>query len=156
MPDATETGRAPPGRDLKLDVAAEPGAIRVAIRHAVEALAEFRQAGNGLDHLELVLAEILNNIAEHAYRGIADGRIAVELGRSGSAIRVTIRDRGLPMPDELLPPAHLPDSDCRRRDLPEGGWGWFIVRSLADDLSYCRDGNANVLKFKVNLRQPNL
>ena len=36
-------------------------------------------------------------------------------------------------------------------DLPEGGFGWGMIRDLTDDLSYRRDGARNELRFTVDL-----
>ena len=97
---------------------------------------------------EIVLAEALNNIVEHAYAG-QPGEIRVEVTRRAADLCCQIRDHGRPMPGGSLPPGHLkPLSEGG--DLPEGGFGWFLIRKLARDLSYARDGEENVLTFRLD------
>ena len=37
------------------------------------------------------------------------------------------------------------------QDLPEGGFGWFLIRELTHDLTYRRDGSRNHLSFRMVL-----
>ena len=97
--------------------------------------------------LEIVLAEALNNVVEHAYRE-GPGPIRVCVDHLAPVLKVSIYDQGLPMPDEQLPTGDLPpliDGD----DLPEGGFGWFLIRTLTLDLAYERQGSVNHLRFAV-------
>jgi serine/threonine-protein kinase RsbW len=53
------------------------------------------------------------------------------------------------MPNLQLPqgaPADLSDLD----DLPEGGFGWFLIRAMTSDLVYHRTGGQNCVRFCVN------
>jgi serine/threonine-protein kinase RsbW len=104
------------------------------------------------DHLamvELVLAEVLNNVAEHAYSGGAgDVEVALSLGPGGLLCQV--RDSGAPMPEGALPDGALPElSETAFDDLPEGGFGWHMIRSLTQGLGYSRTGGCNRLTFTV-------
>jgi serine/threonine-protein kinase RsbW len=101
--------------------------------------------------VELVLAEVLNNVAEHAYAG-GSGPVEVALATTPRGIACQVIDRGLAMPADrppegLLPAigANLPD------DLPEGGFGWFLIRSLTADLTYARSAGQNRLSFVIPL-----
>jgi serine/threonine-protein kinase RsbW len=98
---------------------------------------------------ELLLAEALNNVVEHAYARWS-GEIEVRLGRGSGHVDVCIIDQGLPMPDVTPPAGHLPTIGAPE-DLPEGGFGWFLIRSLAEDLSYRRIANRNELSFRIPL-----
>ena len=97
---------------------------------------------------EIVLAEVLNNIVEHAYAD-QPGEIRVEVRRGTAGIRCQIRDRGRPMPGDMPPLGHLRPM-AEGDDLPEGGFGWFLIRALAQDLTYARDGDENVLSFRLD------
>ncbi|MDZ7905785.1 MAG: ATP-binding protein [Cypionkella sp.] len=96
---------------------------------------------------EIVMAEALNNIVEHAYAAGAGAiEISVDLGETG--LNCTIADYGTPMPGHSLPqgaPHALNDMD----DLPEGGFGWFLIRTLAQDLQYSRIRDQNFLRFRL-------
>jgi serine/threonine-protein kinase RsbW len=96
---------------------------------------------------EIVMAEALNNIVEHAYAAHSGAiEISVDLGADG--LQCVIADSGAPMPGHSLPqgkPHALQDLD----DLPEGGFGWFLIRSLAQDLQYSRTREQNYLRFRL-------
>lgn len=96
---------------------------------------------------ELVLAEALNNVVEHAYARFP-GQIEVELRRGTDQLHFHIADKGLPMPGAEPPQGRLPEVGAFD-DLPEGGFGWFLIRSLAQDLRYRREGERNMLSFDV-------
>lgn len=99
---------------------------------------------------ELVMAEALNNIVEHAYAekaGLIE--IAVDLGADG--LECTITDHGAPMPNNTLPQGKAYDYDTMD-ELPEGGFGWFLIHSLAQDLQYSRFRDQNFLRFRLPIR----
>jgi serine/threonine-protein kinase RsbW len=98
---------------------------------------------------ELVLAEVLNNIIEHAFAGQPDGRIDIDLSATTSGLTCCIRDNGRAMPGEVLPGGDLPDICVDLPDLPEGGFGWHLIRSLTSDLTYRRSAGGNALSFTV-------
>jgi serine/threonine-protein kinase RsbW len=102
--------------------------------------------------VEIVLAEALNNIVEHAYAN-SQGNIEISLKMQEDGLLVCITDSGLPMPDGALPDCPRPTTDPQQ-DLPEGGFGWFLIRSLSKDLSYRRDGPHNQLCFRLATKQP--
>ncbi len=99
------------------------------------------------DHSEIVLAEVLNNIVEHAYCG-ADGQIKISVTCQCGFLDIRIIDGGRPMPDLKLPSGELcPMFDGQ--DPPEGGFGWFLIRSLTQDLHYQRVQDQNILQFRL-------
>jgi serine/threonine-protein kinase RsbW len=99
---------------------------------------------------ELVLAEVLNNIVEHAFAGQPDGRIDIDITAAQSGVTCCIQDNGRAMPGEVLPGGNLPDIRVAVPDLPEGGFGWHLIRSLTSDLTYARTGDGNSLRFTVS------
>lgn len=107
--------------------------------------------------VEIVLAEILNNIVEHAYAGQGHGMIEMDVDRQDDALAFEIRDRGRPMPGGIAPKGAPHDLDVPAEDLPEGGFGWHLIRSLTIGITYQREGSANVLRFFVPVaRRPRL
>ncbi|MCB1344232.1 MAG: ATP-binding protein [Rhodobacter sp.] len=108
------------------------------------------QAGVGEDdrsNAELILAEVLNNIAEHAYAdGVGPVELRVEVRRSGLACQIA--DRGQPMPASDAPDPDLP-LIAPPDHLPEGGFGWHIIRCLTSDLRYARDRGWNRLTMHM-------
>lgn len=98
---------------------------------------------------ELVLAEVLNNIVEHALAGQPDGRIDIDIAAAPSGLTCCIRDNGRAMPGGVLPSGELPDICVDLADMPEGGFGWHLIRSLTSDLTYRRSADGNALSFIV-------
>ncbi len=98
---------------------------------------------------ELVLAEVLNNVAEHAYSD-SGGKVAVTLAQDAGGIRCLIVDEGRAMPGGQPPDGRLPEGqDLALEDLPEGGFGWHLIRSLCADLVYARVAGQNRLSFAL-------
>ena len=65
-------------------------------------------------------------------------------------LRITVQDRGVALvngiPEGL--PAELGD---RLEDLPEGGFGWFLIRQLSETVTYLRQGDRNNLSLTFPL-----
>ncbi len=97
--------------------------------------------------VELVLAEVLNNVAEHAYDPACPGWIGLSVEVGGGRADVRIHDQGAPMPAGCPPGGALPDPFS----LPEGGFGWYLIRELTERLDYARQEGLNRLAFSVLL-----
>jgi serine/threonine-protein kinase RsbW len=95
------------------------------------------------------MAEALNNVAEHAYelRGTGDITVTLQVGAKG--VSVDIVDRGLALPDFILPEGRLPSLKQPRNAMPEGGFGWFLIRNQTDVLSYDRREDCNHLHLHL-------
>ncbi len=157
MPDRRPAAICPsrdarPDPDLPLGLGrtciAEPAAVRAAL---IEITAAVSAAGAGpplAGALELVLAEVLNNVVEHAYAGLTPGTIEVTLTIRQSGIDCRVRDGGRPMPGGA-PPCAQPPALGETDDLPEGGFGWFLIGMLARDIAYVRARGVNDLRFRV-------
>lgn len=102
-----------------------------------------------LQRLELVLAEVLNNIVEHAQADWPEGRIALAVGKCAGGIVLRMQDDGREMPGRALPRGTLPDGGAEPGVIPEGGFGWYLIRALSDELSYCRQDDKNCLCIRI-------
>ena len=96
---------------------------------------------------EIALAEILNNIVEHAYEDRDTGWITLRLSFSDRSLAATVTDAGAPMPGNAPPQTAPVDLDRPCHALPEGGFGWGIIRSLTRDMHYERKGGRNILRI---------
>lgn len=109
--------------------------------------------------LELVLAEILNNIAEHGDPASQHGndpgsRRSVHLSAATATggIYCIISDVGEAVPADCLAPRSLPRPPAPEEpthDLAEGGFGWFMIQNTARKLYYGREGRRNILAFLI-------
>ena len=123
--------------------------MRAALIRLRDKLSLDRYAHTAAGTLEIVLGEVLNNVVEHALSGRVDGRIALTCHLGDACWHVLVRDNGAPMPDDNLPSGIAPDVNIAMADLPEGGFGWAMVRMLAHDIHYHRSNGWNSLSFRV-------
>jgi serine/threonine-protein kinase RsbW len=101
---------------------------------------------------EIVLAEVLNNIVEHA-QARKTGDIEVLLSHTPQGLACTVIDRGRRMPQGRMPKGLSADFSVAAGDPPEGGFGWHLIRLLATDLAYRRHGDRNELSFRLQTGQ---
>jgi len=152
MPMAESLPRAAPEwRDLTWVSTAAPGAVRRTLKGVRDGLAGAGVTARDRANVEIVLAEALNNIAEHAYAGAAAGRVRLCLKVYGDRIVARISDAGRPLGGDGAPAGLAPGLDGPRMALPEGGFGWFLIRALASDVAYARRGGRNHLRLTIPL-----
>lgn len=132
---------------------AEPLSVRSALRAAMARfLRQMTEQEAGM--LELILAEVLNNIVEHGYENNGDGSITLSIVRDQRGISCAVSDDGVALPMGCLMQgagAEIDHSRPEPEDLPEGGFGWFLVRDLAEGLGYHRENGRNLLAFRLPL-----
>lgn len=129
--------------------------VRDALARLLVALGPLGLAQEESSTIELVLAEVLNNILEHAYPGIGPlGTIRLSVCLRSNGLHVCIQDDGAPMPDGVAPLGLSQELDMGVPDLPEGGFGWFLIRDLAKDVRYRRLANHNQLDLRIAVALP--
>lgn len=97
--------------------------------------------------LDLVLEEVLVNVANYAYGG-QPGPVEVECAMAAEAFCCTVRDRGVPF-NPL--DSKAVDTTADIDDRPVGGLGLMFVTTMADDCSYTRLNDTNALTFCFSL-----
>ncbi|WP_375260643.1 ATP-binding protein [Palleronia sp.] len=122
-------------------------ATREALHIMTEGLRDFGISEADLQTAQQVMAEILNNVVEHAYADNLNGLIEIRLICEASAIRAQIIDAGRPMPGEVAPDPAPPNP----AGMPEGGFGWCIIRAMTDEVSYVRERGRNNLSIAFRL-----
>ncbi len=143
--------------DLVFCALATPHGIRHVLERACMRLLSCGLPQEPCGRFELLAAEAMNNIAEHAYAGVASpGWITLEVRLHRECLVGRLTDGGRPMPNCALPPgqcalrANGPD-EAVRSTLPEGGFGLQLMQALARDLRYARRGGYNALTFALDL-----
>lgn len=124
-------------------------ATRTVLLELIEGLSAKGVCDDDLANIELILAEALNNVVEHAYTD-APGPVELLIEIGGRGLSCQIVDNGHPIPSGEAPDPPLPTIEPPA-DIPEGGFGWHIIRCLTTDLSYKRDGSRNTLYLLVPL-----
>lgn len=108
--------------------------------------------------LEIIAAEILNNVVEHAFADHegTDGRITLEVRPDASRLTLKVTDNGKAMPNGAVPVGAMPDFDPEdQAALPEGGFGWGLIHEMSDGLIYTRDGSTNRLDLWIDMETAN-
>lgn len=132
-----------PDTTFRLTLAAGPVAVRTGLARIMASGPLMALSADHRATAEIVLAEVLNNIAEHAYSG-GPGDIFIQLAATPTGLECRITDRGLDMPGGTPPAGVLP-----QEELPEGGFGWYLIRSLTQGLIYQRKDGQNLLQFVI-------
>jgi len=138
----------------------EPSRLSLpAVAESIAPFREFVRAGaieGGIAHeqlewLDLILEEILINVARYAYAG-GSGVVEVGYWRAASGkLRVEIVDSGRVFNPLAVEP---PDLSRGLAERPIGGLGVFLVRSMVHSIDYRREGNRNILSFTFPGDQP--
>ena len=77
------------------------------------------------------------------------GPIAIRMRCGADRASFVVSDSGGVMPGGKLPEGTLPESGPP----PEGGYGWFLVRAMAEHLDYRRSARTNLTRFEVVLEE---
>lgn len=134
---------------LELSLGSSPQEIRAALDRVRRALRDAGWDDEARGTAELVLAEALNNIVEHAYGSAGDGQIRLSVVMRGRTAELVICDGGGVMPGRRLPEGAPPRLDVGTQELPEGGFGWHLIRRLSDHLNYRHDDGRNRLEIRI-------
>lgn len=126
-------------------------AVRDILELAQSQLSEWGAPATAAGPVQIVLAEVLNNVVEHAY-GFREGEpFSLDMALDGPALTCVIRDFGTPFPDGTPPRGEAVALDGPTSSLPEGGFGWFLIRQLTEALSYDRTNGCNTLSLRFAL-----
>lgn len=92
------------------------------------------------DRLNIALAEGFSNAVRHAHTALPpDTPIAIDICLTGDRVDIEIWDQGAPFDPSALgepEPGSL---------LQGGGYGWFLLRRVTDEVTYQRRDNKNCL-----------
>jgi anti-sigma regulatory factor (Ser/Thr protein kinase) len=111
---------------------------------------------NRISEIQLATEEALLNIFQYAYPGEHKGEVELTCEmESDSELNIRIFDTGIPF--DILSLSE-PDLSCPLPDRKIGGLGCYLIRKMADEVHYRRQGDTNILtllvrKSPVNSRQ---
>lgn len=138
-------------RRLLIEAQTSNFAVREVLDKALALLADWGVPAAATGDVHIVLAEALNNVIEHAYDFRDGGRFSLDMTLEDHRLTCIIRDHGTPFPEGTPPDGDAVALDGPTESLPEGGFGWFMIRELTEDLTYEHDDgcNALTLHFRV-------
>ena len=146
-----------PRQIIGLRFPADEGEVRRALLSVDAALAATGVDRDLRDRTQIALAEACNNIVEHAYgaeAAMSDPAITLDVAADRGGLQVSLRDRGGPMPGGRAPVPDLPEIDpADPLGLPEGGFGWPLLRGMARSLSVSRRNGQNILRFRLPMAE---
>lgn len=135
---------------VEVSICSRNFAVRDALDLFITALGPLELEPEERAAVELVLAEALNNIVEHAYPEVSSkGPITITGRHDRDGLHINILDKGLAMPGGQTPLGLPPSIDVDLFDLPEGGFGWFLIKDLAKDVNYSHVNGENRLNLRV-------
>ena len=122
--------------------------VTKAVEDAMRWMRGLAVSADTLGSVEIVLAEALNNIVEHAYEYRVDGEIELRIDAQGDAVNIELRDHGYQFPG--IPQKKVMKGNAIAfEELPEGGFGWFLIHSLTSSISYALIDGKNILYLEV-------
>ncbi|WP_219929011.1 ATP-binding protein [Pseudoprimorskyibacter insulae] len=120
-----------------------PAKVTKVMAHISAIAKRHRFGGDLTSNLQIASAEAINNISEHGYRGSELGRIGLSVARTPRHINVYLQDFGRPMPAGLLQNVMLPGFGENGGDLPEGGFGLYLIQTVTSAFQYRRRAASN-------------
>ncbi len=136
-----------PVRIIAITLKAQKDTISETLQNLRATFLESGVEADVVGRLEVALAETLNNIAEHGGHPRDEDAIRLTARISDGEVLLQIRDSGNPVPEQHVSSPALPDNSGPLQSLPEGGFGWFLIHKLADNVKYAHDGTENHLEL---------
>jgi serine/threonine-protein kinase RsbW len=143
----TSIAKLPP---IRISVQSSEFAVRNALKQLLDGLARLDLNIEEAGTVELVMAEALNNIVEHAYPDSdAAGPIKILCKHATDGLHIRVVDTGRALPNGAPPAGTQADLNVTFHDLPEGGFGWYMINHLAKEVRYERTDRENRLTFRL-------
>jgi anti-sigma regulatory factor (Ser/Thr protein kinase) len=137
------------GESLTIEVSNSRDAIARASGEAERWLESYQPAPQVLNLVVLAIEELVTNCIKYGYDDSDDHIIAIVLSISDGSLTMDVIDDGHPF-DPLTAPR--PDFSLEVQDRPIGGLGIYLLRKLADNISYERNNGTNRLTLTKRLQ----
>lgn len=100
--------------------------------------------------LEIAVVEAVNNAIIHACGDDPGQQLELEISCRPEAITITLSDRGRCV-DQLPEPVQPVTDETTVEDLPESGFGLYLIHQVMDSVEYCSRLGVNTLTMQKNL-----
>lgn len=126
---------------LRLSIDSELGNVHL-VGLAVHKICEYLGLDDeGCSHVELAVVEAVTNSIRHAYGGAPGHLVEVVATVDPDHLRLEVIDDGRPVPAAVR--RHPPPPPIE--ELPEGGYGMFLIFELMDSVDFERRDGRNVV-----------
>jgi len=130
----------------KIKVPAQIDQLRGLVQFVVNYARMLGFSQEKIGEIELMSEEVLVNVINYAYPQ-KGGDVEVSCYPDAEdRLVIQISDHGVPFDPLSVPP---PDLSHGIEDRQTGGLGVFLVRQMADELKYARDGQRNIFTLTV-------
>ena len=136
------------GESLTIEVPNSRDAIARASGEAERWLALYQPAPQVLNLVLLAIEELVTNCIEYGYDDADEHTIVIVLSIGDGNLTMGVIDDGHPFDPLIAPP---PDFSIDVQDRPIGGLGIYLLRKLADHISYERRDGTNRLTLTKRL-----
>lgn len=131
-----------------------------ALRHAQDWLALQTVAREVIEDASIVLAEVFNNIIEHAYDTAGESKeprgtdqIDMRLRLTSGALLIDVYDTGANKNFCATPaPARKTQKPMSLAELPDSGFGLVLIDRLSDKIVFTREHGRNHLHIVIALK----
>lgn len=128
---------------LKISSTLEQVALADACTYAVCSLVLPEETAGDV---QLCITEWLSNVIRHGCHNNPGHDIHLSLALDGEKVVIEIIDTGKKLPPGLLEKAALQEvSGHDIMELPEHGWGLYIIKSNMDEVNYRSEARRNIL-----------
>jgi sigma-B regulation protein RsbU (phosphoserine phosphatase) len=132
------------GEQRRLSIFSSLAEVRLLVRFCRDSL-EHLFSESELASIELAVVEAANNIVQHAYNFQKDQPLQISIFHRGDYIEIEFYDKGQVLNYESVEPPQFHWDEIE--DVPEGGWGIYLIKKLMDNVIYERYGNINIFKL---------
>lgn len=142
LPDDPGVGK----RLLYLCFPSRPDRLKLVRAAVKKTMADNRFDDEGARDLIIAIDEACQNVIRHAYRGVPDGEVILELRANSSDVMVTLRDFADPIDITMVKPREIDD-------IRPGGLGTHFINEIMDKVEFLpspKEGG-NILQMTKNM-----
>lgn len=101
--------------------------------------------------IRLAVDEAYTNIIKHSYKNDPQKSVDITLGYDEDRFWVSLKDTG-----DAFDPSNYRKPDIERsiKKRKKGGVGVYLIRKLMDEVTYSRQGSANIIRMTKNRQEP--
>lgn len=142
------------GKCLDLSFAATESEASAGIAQLSRCLATQGLPQHKAGDVKIALAEAINNVVEHAYADVTPAKVQVRCRLHRNWLDILISDTGTPLPGLQVPDGVPASLGSTIDELPEGGFGWYLIHELTSDIRYERSDGCNRLSLRFDFPDP--